>query len=379
MAALAWTLALILGSILCALLFFDLSPRAAAHKFFRRLLNKPQGLDSARNDAPYRRAAHPAPFQHPTLLNLETSDGSGQACHPDVLYVPQGFGAMGWQFWMACTPYPYANSSFENPEIFASQDGVSWTVPSGLKNPIITTPGNDGSHNSDPDLILHGNELWLYFRETLRSKNRDDIPDKNRIFLTKTADGIHWSRPLAVLSDVSGRQLLSPSVVHDCDCFRMWTVETNEARLHLVQRVSRDGFLWSDPQRCDIAGLARERQPWHIDVVREGESLRAILVSCTGLGGRGSRIHYAQSDDDGQSWLVDGFLLEQAYEFESKLQYRGSLQPLEGRPSEYGLWYSAQSKSGMFSIAYIRMRLDGGQLVPASLLNSEKKVLIAAK
>lgn len=373
MVYLAWALLALVSCALFGLFWLDLSPRAAFQKVLRRFRILPVDSDANLAVAPYRQAAHARPAHRPTLLNLDTSDGSGQACHPDVVYVPRGFGAEGWQYWLACTPYPFANSSYENPEIFVSHDGVSWSVPCGLQNPLVATPLSDGSHNSDPDLVLCQGELWLYYRETLRSRQPGAIPDQNRIFVKKTADGIRWSKPVEVLSDATGRQILSPSVIYERGFFRMWTVEFERGRLRLVLRVSRDGALWSAPQVCSISGLGGERQPWHIDIVREGDSLRAILVSCTGLGGKGCRIHYAFSDDDGQSWTVSGFLFDQGYEFESKLQYRASLQLLDGSDSDFGLWYSAASTTNVFSIAYIRMRRVGDQLVPSSILNLNRQ------
>lgn len=375
---LPWALFLFFGCAFFGLFWLDLSPKAAFYNVLRRFITLPQGPRALPSVVPYRQASNPKPVHRPTLLNLETSDGSGQACHPDVVYTPQGFGPEGWRFWLACTPYPCADSAFENPEIFVSNDGVCWTVPSGLENPLVATPGNDGSHNSDPDLILCRDELWLYYRETLRSQKPGIIPDHNRIFVIKSADGICWSKPLEVLTEANGRQLLSPSVIHEQSFFRMWTVELEGGRLQLVQRVSRDGILWSSPQACRVSGLAKGRQPWHIDVLREADSLRAILVSCTGLGGKGCRIHYACSEDDGQSWSVGGFLFDQGYEFESKLQYRASLQLLDDRDSEYGLWYSAANTANVFSIAYIKMQREGDQLMPASHARRREKALAAA-
>lgn len=378
---LAWALLAFLSGALFGLFWLDLSPKAAFRKVLRRLVTLPVESREMPSGAPYRQAARSTPAHRPTLLNLETSDGSGQACHPDVVYVPRGFGAEGWQYWLACTPYPYANSSFENPEIFVSRDGVSWMVPYGLKNPLVSTPRNDGSHNSDPDLVVCQGELWLYYRETLRSRKPGTIPDQNRIFVMKTADGIRWSKPVEVLSDTTGMQILSPSVIYERGFFRMWTVELEAGRLRLVQRVSRDGVLWSAAQACAVRGLNGERQPWHIDVAREGDSLRGILVSCTGLGGKGCRIHYAYSDDDGQSWVVGGFLFDRGYEFESKLQYRASLQLLDSCDSDFGLWYSAASTTNVFSIAYIRMRRIGDLLVPTPMLDlcRQERALAAAK
>lgn len=113
-----------------------------------------------------------------------------------------------------------------------------------------------------------------------------------------------------------------------------------------------------------VAGRATGRQPWHIDVAKDGDQLSAILTSCTGVGGAGSRIHYAHSRDGGLNWSVGGFLFPLAYEFEGKLQYRASLRPIQDGGHDYELWYSAASLSNMFSIAYLRMTRAGDTLIP---------------
>jgi len=297
-------------------------------------------------------------LHRPVLLNLDTSDGSGQATHPDVVHIPQGFGLKGWVYWMVCTPYPFAQSRFENPEIFVSCDGVSWATPDGVHNPLVPAPRTDGDHNSDPDMILHDGKLWLFYRETLRSKAPKKEPNENTIYLTKSADGMNWSKPVRVLSEKTGRQLLSPAVIHDGSRFVMWTVEARDEKLRLIRRTSLNAMNWNLPEPCDIIGLDQGRQPWHLDVIRDKDRLSALLISYLGpdhSGGEGSRIHYAYSEDEGLTWSAGGFLFEQVYEFESQLQYRGSLQLLDKERQVYGLWYSAASLRDMFSIGFLRM------------------------
>ncbi len=361
----------ILGTALIAvcwllglLIFLDERPKAFLYRVMSRFMNAPQSLRAIPHDAPYRRiGTTPGGIHRPVLLNIETSDGSGQACHPDVAYVPEGFGEKRWKFWMACTPYPYMDSALENPEIFASHDGVNWVVPDRVRNPVVPKPGNAVDHNSDPDLLFCGNELWLFYRETLRSKT----PAENRIYAMKSSDGTKWSTPVGILCDKRGAELLSPAVVHDGERFWMWMVEVNGGKLNLVRRSSGDGLDWTEaPVGAEIRGLGPDRQPWHIDVVKEKDRLSAVLVSCKGLGGLGSRIHYAFSKDNGLTWTTNGFLVEPVYEFEGKIHYRTSLRQVDGHEGEYELWYSAASVTDVFSIAYMRMVRLGDRLVPLS-------------
>ncbi len=339
-------------------------PDSVLRRVAKRLFRAPQHSMTQTGDAPYRRIQPVARESHrPVLLNLATSDGSGQACHPDVVHIPCGFGLRSWPYWMVCTPYPYGNNKFENPELFVSYDGLIWSVPEGVRNPLVPPPPRLGDHNSDPDMLFYEGELWLFFRETVRSRN----PNENSIHLTKSGDGIRWTPPVEVLSENSGTELLSPAVIHDGSNFIMWTVEVEpqNGELRLSRRNSTNGLSWSVATRCSVIGLEERRFPWHIDVIQEEDRLSALLISCSQRGGTGSRIHYARSEDEGRIWVAGGFLFDQAYEFESSVQYRGCLHKISDEPPEYRLWYSAASRSNVFSIAYLSVvRMENNMLVP---------------
>jgi hypothetical protein len=95
-------------------------------------------------------------------------------------------GATGW-----FAPHmTYGNFVQENPEIFASHDEIHWTIPDGVKNPLIPSPQGAWDHNSDPDIFLDG-KLWLYYRET----RPISAPPENRIYLTTGVDGVAWTSP----------------------------------------------------------------------------------------------------------------------------------------------------------------------------------------
>ena len=65
--------------------------------------------------------------------------------HPCLVYVPHGFG--GYQWWCAYTPYPNADSDFEQPCVAASRDGAKWEVPSGMNFPLFPAPALGTSYN----------------------------------------------------------------------------------------------------------------------------------------------------------------------------------------------------------------------------------------
>jgi hypothetical protein len=336
----------------------DLAPRIAFAKIQNRFKKHPPALLPSFDDAPYRRLLNGPPRHRPTLVNLPTSEGTGQACHPDVTYIRDGFGPAGWRYWMVCTPYAYANFVQENPEIFASNDGIHWTIPDGAKNPLIPSPQGTWDHNSDPDMFFLNGKLWLYYRETRPTL----LPPENRIYLTTSEDGMHWTLPVEVLV-VHGAValLMSPAAVHADGAFQMWTVERAPTGFEVMLRDSRDGFKWSPPFRCNLFGLPG-REPWHIDVIREEDRLSALFVSLKEP--TDWRLHYAYSVDEGRTWNVEPFLLEPAYAFEEGFQYRATLLKTASNPHTYRIWYSAANRRQMFSIAHQTVIRKNGMLEP---------------
>lgn len=340
----------------------DLSPRIGFEKIRNRFSKKiPTQLPSFR-DAPYRRLTDQPPRHHPVLLNLPTSEGTGQACHPDVTYIRDGLGSERWRYWMVCTPYPYANFVHENPEIFASHDGIHWTVPDGVKNPLIPSPEGMEDYNSDPDMLFLNGQLWLYYRETRSTF----CSWESRLWLTTSVDGAHWSSPMEVLAARGDEALLmSPAVIQHHSKFHMWTVERSPSGLQVVRWESPDGVRWGPSIPCSLVGLSG-RDPWHLDVIREEDRLSALLV--TASAGSNWRLHYACSFDDGITWNIEPFLFEPAYEFEEAFQYRATLLKTGSTPHRYRVWYSAANRRQMHSIAHLVMIRPNGNLeaVPES-------------
>jgi hypothetical protein len=348
-----------LASFLFLLVRHDLPPRIAVQKIRDRLRKRPPALLPGFGDAPYRRLTNQPPLHHPTLINLQTSECTGQACHPDVTYIRDGLGTGRWRYWMVCTPYGYANFVQENPEIFASHDGIQWIIPNGVKNPLIPSPGAIWDHNSDPDMLFLDGKLWLYYRETRRTSG----PPENRIYLTTSSDGLRWNPAVEVLVARGDTALLmSPAVIYKDPAFRMWTVEKAANRFEVVRRDSTDGLKWSDRVPCTLNGL-HERQPWHLDVIREEDRLSALFVSLKEP--TDWRLHYADSTDEGETWNVREFLLEPAYQFEEAFQYRATLLKTGSNPHKYRIWYSAANRRYMFSIAHLAMVREDSCLKPA--------------
>jgi hypothetical protein len=196
------------------------------------------------------------PFDVIQPLALTTYDGSGQTVHPDyVATSPEWTRASQYLF---ITPYPNGNARFENPSIFARNDPLQWSVPTGTTNPILTP--RDGYY-SDPDAlyVAERNELWLYFRQ---------VTDQNIIRLTTSRDGVHWTAPV-IVAQAPNHQIISPTVAHRAPSeWLMWAVNGNDgctgASATVELRRSNDGSAWSKAETVELSqpGLF----PWHIDV-----------------------------------------------------------------------------------------------------------------
>ena len=75
------------------------------------------------------------------------------------------------------TPYPYDTDTRENPSIVVSDDGLSWSVPDGLENPLVSPPACD--HNSDPDIVYNprSDELFVYYTVAIAGR---PLPGRER-------------------------------------------------------------------------------------------------------------------------------------------------------------------------------------------------------
>lgn len=288
-------------------------------------------------------------------LDIPTYDGSGQAVHPDVLNIPGGFGADKWEYWMAFTPYPNTNDRLENPSILASHDGINWETPGALVNPVIPAPANTADYNSDPDLVFYNNQLYLFYRETKESVT----PVEQRIYLVTSNNGEDWGVPTEVLFGTGATDgLMSPAAIYDSG-FKLWIVD---GWGNLTKRTSTDGITWTDPVDCTTTGMPIGRDYWHINVVKNGNRLDMLLTSSTGAGGADARMQYAYSYDDGLTWTTGDPVIQQTYNFESALQYRGSM--VQRDTYLYDVYYSAQSSDGTWSIALMRAVVLNDQFIP---------------
>lgn len=285
----------------------------------------------------------------PFYQSIPTYDGQspeGQPTHPSVLYFENGWN--GYRYWMAMTPYPFNNGSFENPSIVVSDDGVEWKVPDGVENPLVGTP--TPGHNCDVDLVHYKNaytdELRMYYVEA-------DDQDRSWVKVLASTDGITWlERGKPVVSDLrSPYGTLSPSVEQLPDgTFRMWAVDTGYdgwcCQTNTVQyRTSPNGINWSEPIDCPDF-----EQPgykiWHMDVHYNEQLKKYQAVYPAYPAGTNCdycKLFYAESVD-GLHWATFSKPILTAGEngsWDDFCIYRSSLLMTEDN-SNFGVWYGAK-------------------------------------
>lgn len=233
-------------------------------------------------------------------LVTPTYDGSGQAIHPGIVYIPAGWH--GFSYWMSVTPYPGYDITVENPSVLASNDGIVWQVPPGLTNPVTNGTGE----LADPDLFYDAasDQLWLYYI-------RKVFPSVS-VYLVRrvSSDGMNWSNPENVVN-MPYNALISPAVAKIGNTYYLWYVNASpdgsSASSSTVEyRTSQDGKNWSE------AGVCQINQPgyviWHIDVLpvhvkkpdsREFEEREWMLAASFPVGKSSgyTRLFFADSGD----------------------------------------------------------------------------------
>lgn len=277
-----------------------------------------------------------APYNAPSHIPVPTYDGSGQPVHPDVIdfyhVLPSGTWR-GHRFWMVMTPYPFSQDAYENPSILVSPDGINWSPPAGLTNPIAERP--PVGYNSDTDIIYDAaaDQLVVLFRRT-----------NEGLRITHSDDGVAWSAHASV--DITDWQGLSPSVLRDGSVWRMWY---NQG-LGTKTAAALEG-----PWGPAVGTTGGPSPIWHSNV-QHAPGGGFHLLAHTAVGPAG--VLQAASSLDGISWATNPTPLVTAgtAEWSASGLYRPAL-TLHENLDRYRVWYSAQSEFGVWRLSYTEIPL----------------------
>ena len=206
--------------------------------------------------------------------------------HPDVIDFGNGSSWGGFRYWMALTPNQEGYSQYENPCLAASTDGLTWTVPDGLTNPLTGVehePAN--THNCDTDLVYNetSDELWIYYIWE-KDSPRGTPSELRRIKVGYNAASSTYSvgdYELCIQSDYQ-YDMQSPAIVRRSDGnWLMWSNNSDQndgiagwqnPNGFVEFRTSTDGKTWSQKTSLKQSLILRGEGsveyyiPWHLDV-----------------------------------------------------------------------------------------------------------------
>lgn len=231
-----------------------------------------QSRKSSKAEAPP--AGRPLFSNAAKALNIPTPYGGGQANHPKVLFFAKGWH--GWKYWMSYTPYPDGEEKDENPSIAVSNDGVRWSVPNGLKNPVVATPPDSdrGGYNSDPHLVMQGDTMELWFRRNA-ANHKGTGPNNHfdTIWRITSPNGVKWSAPRRIFNARADHvNHISPAILYENGVWKVWFTQF-DGKLYYQQ--SADLSHWSTPEAADLklpgCGI------WHQDVIHTAKGYEIVF------------------------------------------------------------------------------------------------------
>lgn len=268
----------------------------------------------------------------------------GQSTHPSVLYIPEGFGPQKYTYWMAHTPYPGGSDAHEDPNIVAGYNGINWSVPPGLTNPIDNQPGSPGAYNSDVDLRMGpGRQLYLFWRTF--DPNASGAEEK--LYYSTSYDGFDWSpKVMFYSSSITVRRLLSPSLLFDEDHWVMYAVNIFPSPNQVVILTSNGTTPdsgWSSVTNVSVGSMQAGKEPWHIQIIKDGSQYVGLLNDCTiDASGSNGDLLFIRSDT-GTSFENSGTsVIPRLQTGEHDNLYRASLIPaFYNGVRGYRVWYSA--------------------------------------
>ncbi len=223
-------------------------------------------------------AYHHIKFFNQCPLDIKTFDGLDSPYHPSILFFENGWN--GYKYWLVETPFsphckPYWDRN-ECPSIHVSNDGIDWSIPKGLTNPICNFD-KEGEKNldyySDPHLVMVNDTMECWYRLTERhgcENSRNDVSLRKMI----TKDGVNWNNEIVVSKLIEnnpneglGNMVMSPALVYLNFEYKIWFVD-NESQAKIQRNVafstSQNGKEWSNKKICKLNGP--KINVWHLDV-----------------------------------------------------------------------------------------------------------------
>lgn len=221
-----------------------------------------------------------------------------EVVHPCFVFQPNGWN--GYRYWAVFTPYPSANSFYENPCIAVSQNGYDWEVPLGLTNPVQEPVADASSYYADTHLYLTPDRKKMIM--VYNQKGNFGGIGQNWLWMRESSDGVNWTDKREITHSATGQHYASPSIFWD-HVRNKWTIVFHQtdsgATQWQVQTITADTLNgpWSAPVALTITPAAG-RKWWHswFGMLQSGQVVCAIQDN-SGVAGGSGEIYLGSSYD----------------------------------------------------------------------------------
>ncbi|HPT72340.1 MAG TPA: hypothetical protein PLE74_08670 [Candidatus Cloacimonadota bacterium] len=287
-----------------------------------------------------------APLDIPSYVQYA---GVNEIVHPDVIYEPNGWH--GYKYWMAHTPFPNNDATYENPCLAVSNDNVTWIDPPGLTNPVDSFNSSSNDYNSDPEILLSPDKSTMYMLWRRYKNNQFE-----KLYVRQSSDGITWTDRVEVLStNPNIESLISPAVIYYNGQYMMWTVDVKPSpRIVRLRTASSIYGPWSSSTATDIHPLSYDTggtaltETWHINVAMVGNEYW-MIDNDTVMGGSNGVNLYLGNSNDGIHWTFANhpvLYMRNNYLYWDQKLYRACIIPVnDGQQIGFRLWYSVMRKA----------------------------------
>ena len=216
--------------------------------------------------------------------------GKNQPTHPNVIAFDRPWH--GYRYYMAYTPYPYANGCEENPCVAVSNDLIHWVSPRERVNPIATSEELACDELKDSHLLyckVHDRlELWYLGRLDSTLAEGGQLHCLRKV----SKDGCSWSN-YEVMYSFTEFNLVSESVLYD-GAYRFWGIRHTAEDIGLYYMQSPDGLHWTELVKCEVPQAALTDM-WHGTVIFQEGKYHFVWVGNSGI--HRQRVYYADSSD----------------------------------------------------------------------------------